>query len=122
MARILIAEDQQDLRDMISFALRLEGHQVAVTMDGQEALDKAEEADPDLFILDIHMPIITGYEVCRQLKARPQFYATPIIMISAKGNDDEIQAGLDAGAQIYIRKPFAPQALMDHVNALLSPA
>jgi DNA-binding response OmpR family regulator len=121
MARILIAEDQADLRDMIAFTLRLEGHQVVPCGDGLEALTKAEDNHPDLFILDIHMPGLTGYELCRQLKAKPHFSKTPIIIISAKGQQDEIQAGMDAGAQVYIRKPFAPTDLLLNVKSLLTP-
>lgn len=120
MARILIAEDQDDLREMISFTLRLEGHQVVPTADGEEALKQAKETQPDLFIVDIHMPRMTGYELCKQLKEQDQFEDAPIIIISARGQQDEIQAGLDAGAQDYLRKPFAPQALMNKVNALLT--
>jgi len=122
MARILVAEDQQDLRDMIAFTLRLEGHQVLTTADGEEALMQAEDAEPELFILDIHMPRITGYDLCKQIKSQPRFKDAPIIIISALGRQDEIQAGLDAGAQIYMRKPFAPQDLLANVNLLLKPA
>jgi DNA-binding response OmpR family regulator len=120
MARILIAEDQEDLREMLAFALRLEGYQVVLTRDGQDALTQARETQPDLFILDIHMPGLTGYELCKQLKALPQFEKAPIIIISARGQQDEIRAGLDAGAQVYMRKPFAPQDLVENVNSLLA--
>lgn len=119
MARILVAEDQNDLREMISFTLRLAGHQVVATTDGAEALQQAQTTQPDLIILDLHMPRLTGYEVCRQLKALDAFKNTPVIIISAKGSPDEIQAGLDAGATEYIRKPFPIDNLTSRVQALL---
>jgi DNA-binding response OmpR family regulator len=119
MARILVAEDQSDLREMISFTLRLAGHQVVATNDGAEALQQAQDTQPDLIILDLHMPRLTGYEVCRQLKALEAFKDTPVIIISAKGSPDEIQAGLDAGASEYIRKPFPIDNLTSRVRALL---
>lgn len=120
MSRILVAEDQSDLREMITFTLRLAGHQVISTTDGAEALQQAQDTLPDLIILDLHMPRLTGYEVCRQLKALDAFQNTPVIIISAKGNADEIQAGLDAGASEYIRKPFPIENLTSRVQALLA--
>ena len=120
MARILVAEDQSDLREMISFTLRLAGHQVVATTDGAQALQEAQDSRPDLIILDLHMPRMTGYEVCRQLKALDEFKDTPVIIISAKGSADEIQAGLDAGANEYIRKPFPIESLTSRVEALLA--
>lgn len=119
MARILIAEDQVDLRDMIAFTLRLGGHQVVATADGAQALQQAHDTLPDLIILDIHMPRMTGQQVCQQLKSLKRFEHVPIIMLSAKGNQDEIQASLDAGATEYIQKPFPVEQLTQRVDALL---
>lgn len=121
MARILIAEDQEDLREMIAYALRLEGHQVLAAADGEDALEQAEESLPDLFILDIAMPRMSGYQLCRQLKEQTRFKDAPVIIISAKGHQDEIMAGLEAGAEVYIRKPFEPETLMSRVKSLLTP-
>jgi DNA-binding response OmpR family regulator len=120
MSKILIAEDQADLREMIAFTLQLAGHEVISVADGLEAFNQAEEAKPDLIILDLHMPKLTGYQVCERLKARDEFHRTPIVIISAKGNADEVQAGLDAGAEEYIRKPFELDHLMQRVDALLT--
>ena len=120
MARILIAEDQEDLREMIAIALRLDGHQVVLASDGKEALEQAKDTSPDLFILDIHMPQMTGYEVITNLRKQLRFRNAPIIIISAKNLDDEIQAGLDAGGVDYLRKPFPPQILTSRVNSHLS--
>lgn len=122
MARILIAEDQEDLREMIAYALRLEGHQVLSAADGEEALEQAHEHTPDLFILDIAMPRMSGYQLCRHLREDSQFENSPIIIISARGLQEEVLAGLNAGAAVYIRKPFEPETLMARVKALLTPA
>lgn len=122
MARILIAEDQTDLREMIAFTLRLAGHQVVTTADGQEAFLQAQDTFPDLIILDIHMPRMTGHEVCQQLKCLQDFEHTPVIMLSARGNPDEIKAGFDAGAADYIQKPFPIEQLTQRVDALLPAA
>lgn len=119
VARILIAEDQTDLREMIAFTLRLSGHQVVATADGEAAFHQAQDTLPDLIILDIHMPRMTGYEVCQQLKALDHFAHTPVIMLSAKGNPDEIQAGLKAGAAEYIQKPFPIEQLTQRIDTLL---
>lgn len=111
-----------DLREMIAFTLRLAGHQVVAAADGEKALEQAQDTLPDLIILDLHMPRMTGYEVCQRLKALEDFKETPVIIISAKGNPDEIQAGIDAGATEYIRKPFPIESLTQRVEALLNAA
>ena len=119
MARILVAEDQNDLREMISFTLRLAGHQVVATTNGAEALQQAQDTQPEFIILDFHMPRLTGFEVCRQLKELEDFKDTPVIIISAMGSAEEIQAGMEAGASEYIRKPFPIENLTSRVKALL---
>jgi DNA-binding response OmpR family regulator len=120
MARILLAEDQEDLREMIAIALRLDGHQVVLASDGQEALQQAKETTPDLFILDIHMPMMTGYEVTQSLRKEMRFKNSPIIIISAKSLDDDLQARLDSGEIDFLRKPFPPKTLTSRVNSHLS--
>ena len=120
MARILLAEDQEDLREMIAIALRLEGHQVVLACDGKEALQQAKDTSPDLFILDVHMPLMTGYEVTNFLRKEMRFKDAPIIIISAKGLDEDIQARIDAGEIDYIRKPFPPKTLTSKVSSHLN--
>jgi len=120
MARILLAEDQEDLREMIAIALRLDGHQVVLASDGQEALQQAKDTSPDLFILDIHMPLMTGYEVTQSLRKEIRFKNSPIIIISAKSLDDDLQARLDSGEIDYLRKPFPPKTLTSRVNSHLA--
>ncbi len=119
MSKILIAEDQADLREMIVLTLRLAGHDVADAPDGEAALLMARQSQPDLIILDMHMPLLTGWQVCEKLRADQSMQSTPILLISGMANSEEIQAGLQAGAQECMRKPFELSQLMQRVEALL---
>lgn len=120
--KILIAEDQSDLRDMIALTLRMAGHEVAAEPDGQAALRTAQQIHPDLIILDVHMPLLSGFEVCQLLQADETFRDIRILLISGMANNEEIQAGLKAGAREYIRKPFEIGHLIQRVDALLAEA
>jgi DNA-binding response OmpR family regulator len=119
---ILVAEDQTDLRDMITASLELSGHRVIATSDGQQAIEQAEEQHPDLIILDLHMPRVNGFEVCERLKAQETFRRVPILIMSAGGSREQIRASLDAGAQEYLAKPFDLDHLIQRVDALLTTA
>jgi DNA-binding response OmpR family regulator len=119
MAKILIAEDERDIRDLITFILRFAGHVVVATSNGEEAFLKAQEVMPDLIMLDVRMPRMTGYEACRKIKEIDSLKPVPVVFLSAKGQESEVQAGLEAGAVEYILKPFAPDQLTARVNALL---
>ena len=119
MAKILIAEDERDIRDLITFILRFAGHVVVATSNGEEAFLKAQEVMPDLIMLDVRMPRMTGYEACRKIKEIDSLKQVPVVFLSAKGQESEVQAGLEAGAVEYILKPFAPDQLTARVNALL---
>lgn len=119
MAKILIAEDERDIRDLITFTLRFAGHEVIATSNGEEAFQKAQETVPDLIMMDVRMPRMTGYEACRQMKEIDALKTVPIIFLSAKGQDAEVQAGLEAGAVEYILKPFAPNELTERVSSIL---
>ncbi len=119
MSKILIAEDQADLREMIVLTLRLAGHDVADAPDGEAALLMALQLRPDLIILDMHMPLLTGWQVCEKLRADQSMHRTPILLISGMADREEIQAGLQAGAQECMRKPFELSQLMQRVEALL---
>jgi DNA-binding response OmpR family regulator len=122
MATILVAEDERDIRELIRFTLRHHGYEVISAADGEQAVSLARQAKPDLILLDVHMPRLTGYEVCRTLKADPLLRAIPIAFLSAKGQEAEIQEGLDLGAVEYILKPFAPSALVAQVRTMLGTA
>jgi len=120
MARILIAEDEPDIRELVAFTLRFAGHEVTTTVNGEEALQQASHLIPDIIIMDVRMPRMTGYEACRLMKADHNLKDIPVMFLSAKGQDSEIQAGLDVGAEEYLLKPFAPTQLAEHVKAILA--
>ena len=119
MPKILVAEDERDIRDLIGFTLRFAGFEVVLTADGIEAVEKAPQESPDLIILDVRMPKMTGYEACRQLKDNPATSDIPIVFLSAKGQETEIERGLASGAVEYIVKPFAPDELTTQVKKIL---
>jgi Response regulators consisting of a CheY-like receiver domain and a winged-helix DNA-binding domain len=120
MPRILIAEDEKDIRELIAFTLRFAGFDVLLATNGVEAVEVAEAERPDLVILDVRMPRMSGYEACRRLKENPQTASLPIVFLSAKGQDSEIQQGLESGAEEYILKPFAPDELIQQVRDILN--
>jgi DNA-binding response OmpR family regulator len=119
MAKILIAEDERDIRDLITFTLKFAGHDVIATSNGEEAFMTAQEDTPDLIMMDVRMPRMTGYEACRKMKEIDALKLVPVIFLSAKGQEAEVQAGLEAGAVEYILKPFAPDQLTARVSAIL---
>ena len=108
MARILIAEDEPDIRELVAFTLRFAGHEVTATPNGEDALQQASQIVPDLIIMDVRMPKMTGYEACRAMKADVVLKDIPVVFLSAKGQDAEIQAGLDLGAEEYLLNPSRP--------------
>jgi DNA-binding response OmpR family regulator len=120
MARILIAEDEPDIRELVAFTLRFAGHEVTATPNGEEALQQASQLIPDIIIMDVRMPKMTGYDACRAMKADIMLKDIPVIFLSAKGQDSEIQTGLDVGAEEYLLKPFAPDQLAERVKAILA--
>ncbi|WP_376792103.1 response regulator transcription factor [Thermoflexus sp.] len=119
MARILIAEDERDIRELIAFTLEFGGFQVITTTNGQEAVELARRHRPDLILLDVRMPKMTGYEACRILKSQEETRTIPVVFLSAKGQESEIRQGMEAGADAYILKPFAPDELIQQVRAIL---
>lgn len=120
MAKILIAEDERDIRDLVAFTLRFAGYEVATASNGEEAVELTPKEKPDLILMDVRMPRMTGYDACLKLKASPEFKYIPIVFLSAKGQESEIQAGLEAGAEEYLLKPFAPDQLTERVKAILA--
>ncbi len=120
MAKILIAEDERDIRDLVAFTLRFAGYEVFAASNGEEAVDMAPKVNPDLILMDVRMPRMTGYEACRIMKLNADLRDIPIVFLSAKGQENEIQQGLDAGAEEYLLKPFAPDQLTSHVKAILA--
>ncbi len=120
MTKILIAEDERDIRDLITFTLRFANYDVVAASNGEEAVTLARQEVPDLILMDVRMPRMTGYEACALIKAEPNLKDIPIIFLSAKGQDSEVQAGLQAGAVEYLLKPFAPDQLTARIQAILA--
>jgi DNA-binding response OmpR family regulator len=120
MARILIAEDEPDIRELVAFVLRFAGHEVTATSNGEDALHQASLIIPDIIIMDVRMPRMTGYEACREMKKDIALKDIPVVFLSAKGQDSEIQTGLEAGAEEYLLKPFAPDQLSERVRSILA--
>ena len=120
MAKILIAEDERDIRDLVAFTLRFAGYEVAAAANGEEAVAMASKENPALILMDVRMPRMTGYDACRILKANPDMKDIPIVFLSAKGQESEIQTGMEVGAEEYLLKPFAPDQLTERVKAILA--
>ena len=116
---ILVVEDEEDIQELISYNLRKENFQVDETSSGEEAIAYAKANQPDLILLDLMLPGIDGFEVCRHLKSEQTCQAIPIIMLTAKGSETDIVTGLELGANDYITKPFSPRILIARVRAVL---
>ncbi|MFP4395350.1 MAG: response regulator transcription factor [Anaerolineales bacterium] len=119
MIKILVAEDERDIRELIAFTLRFAGFDVALASNGEDAVQKAPQMQPDLILMDVRMPRMTGYQACDALKKLPETEDIPVVFLSAKGQESEIQEGLKAGAMDYILKPFAPDELTAQVKKIL---
>lgn len=119
MPNLLIAEDDPDIRELLSFRLAAAGHAVTAVEDGPAALDAAAETAPDLVLLDVMMPGLSGIDVCRALRARPETAGLPVILLTARSQEADVQAGFRAGADDYMTKPFSPRELVSRIDALL---
>jgi CheY-like chemotaxis protein len=124
MAHILVAEDERDIRELINFTLMFAGHTVTLAANGEEALNQAKAANPkpDMIMMDVRMPRMTGYEACKQIRQIASNQDTPIVFLTAKGQDEEVSQGLEAGATAYILKPFSPDDLTKRVADILKQA
>jgi DNA-binding response OmpR family regulator len=116
---VLAADDDEDILELVAFRLERSGYTVLRAKDGEEALRLALEAKPDLAVLDVMMPKLDGYELTRRLRAADATRRMPIILLTARSQDADVQAGFDAGADDYLRKPFSPQELRARVQAIL---
>jgi CheY-like chemotaxis protein len=120
MTKILIAEDERDIRDLVVFTLQFGGFEVVATGNGAELVSAAPNEKPDLILTDVRMPKMTGYEACQALKLNPETKDIPIVFLSAKGQEEEVNKGMEAGATAYILKPFAPDVLLSKVKEILA--
>jgi len=116
---ILIVEDEADIRELVSFNLLREGHQVASVSSGEEALAMATSRPFDLVLLDLMLPGVDGLSVCQRLKSEPETQNIPIVMLTAKGEESDIIAGLNLGADDYVSKPFSPRVLLARIDAVM---
>jgi two-component system phosphate regulon response regulator PhoB len=116
---VLLVEDEEDIREMVHFNLFKERYNVLLASDGKTAIDLAKEKAPDLIVLDLMIPKMDGFEVSAALKKNPNTKRIPIIMLTAKGEEEDIIKGLEVGADDYMTKPFSPKILLARIKAVL---
>lgn len=116
---ILIVEDEEDIQELVRYNLAKEGYRVTQSLTGEDGFKTAKTAHPDLILLDLMLPGLDGLEICRHLKADPKTSHTPIIMLTAKGEESDVVTGLELGADDYIPKPFSPKVLIARMRAVL---
>lgn len=119
LKRILIVDDEDDIAFVLAQMIKSKGYEVERVSDGQTALDNINESAPDLIVLDVMMPGLNGYEVCRSLKESSQLKDIPVIMLTAKAQKSDITWGEEAGADLYITKPFENQEVIAAIKKLL---
>ena len=116
---VLAADDDEDMLELVAFRLERSGYTVLRARDGEQALDLARSERPDLAVLDVMMPKLDGFELTRRLRAEEATSAMPIILLTARAQDADLDLGFDCGADDYMRKPFSPQELSRRVQAML---
>ena len=116
---VLAADDDEDILELLVFRLERSGYEVLQARDGEEAFELAREAKPDLAVLDVTMPKLDGFELTRRLRAEEVTRRMPIILLTSRTQDADLERGFETGADDYIRKPFSPQELSARVRAIL---
>jgi DNA-binding response OmpR family regulator len=117
--KVLVAEDDPDIRNLIVYSLQFAGFTVVQASNGEEAVTQARAELPDIILLDVRMPKMSGYEACAELKSEATTQGIPIVFLSARGQEAEIKYGMELGAEEYIIKPFAPDELQRRVTGVL---
>lgn len=117
--KILVADDEPNIVAALEFLLQRHGYEVQVARNGEEALQAIASGPPDLVLLDVMMPLRSGYEVCKRIRERTDCGHVKIIMLTAKGRDAEVSKGLAMGADLYVTKPFSTRELVDKIKGLL---
>jgi len=120
MARLLLVEDNEMNRDMLSRRLRRKGFEVEIAVDGQDGIDRAHQAPPELILMDMSLPVVDGWEATRRLKADPATASIPVIALTAHAMSDDRQKALDAGCDEYDTKPVELPRLLDKIERLLA--
>jgi len=119
---VLIADDEPYILRSLSFVLKKEGYACDTARDGEEAIEKAKRFQPKVLFLDIMMPKKTGFEVCRTLKADPMYRGMKIIILTAKGQQHDIEEAKSSGADDYVTKPFSPKKVLEKLSAVINPS
>lgn len=120
MPKIVVAEDERDILELIRFILEFNGFDVVTADNGEEAVRKVLTESPDLVLLDVRMPRMTGHQACQALKANPKTRQIPVVFLSARGQEADVKYGLSLGAAEYILKPFSPEELPGRLRAVLA--
>jgi DNA-binding response OmpR family regulator len=122
MKRVLIADDDADVRELVEFKLRQSGWDVSTARDGEEALAQLIASPPDVAVLDIMMPKLSGLDLCREIRQRPGVDDIPILLLTAKAQEADVERGFALGADDYVVKPFSPRELAGRLDALMERA
>ncbi|GAA3397752.1 MULTISPECIES: response regulator transcription factor [Cryptosporangium] len=122
MSTVLIADDDPDILALVTFKVKQAGYTLITATDGAAALAAARETTPDLVVLDVSMPRMSGLEVCRELRADAATAKVPVLLLTARAQEADIEAGFDVGADDYVVKPFSPRELVARIAAILGPA
>lgn len=120
--RVLIVDDEPNIVAALEFLLHKNGYAVRVAANGEEALAQLDAFRPDLVLLDVMMPKVSGYEVCQRMRSQPQWRDIKIVILSAKGREVEVSKGMSLGADLYVTKPFSSTELVATIDKLLSGA
>ena len=120
MARILVADDDVDIRELVEFKLSTLGHEIVAVHDGAAAVDACREHKPDLAVLDVMMPGMSGLDAIRVIRNDPALAGIPVILLTARAQETDVETGFESGADDYITKPFSPRELASRVQALLA--
>ncbi len=116
---ILVADDEEDVRELVTYRLTRSGYHVIGAGDGLEALELAAQRAPDLMVLDVMMPKIDGYELTRRVRAEAALRSIPVILLTARSQESDVDRGFEVGADDYLKKPFNPDELVARVRAVL---
>jgi len=118
--KVLIVDDEPNIVTALEFLFRRSGYDVRQAVNGAEALEQVEAYRPDVVLMDVMMPVKSGYEVCQKMRERPDLAHIKIVMLSAKGSEAEVNKGLSLGADLYITKPFSTQELVATIDRLFA--
>ncbi|HSA88517.1 MAG TPA: response regulator [Burkholderiales bacterium] len=119
--KVLIVDDEPNIVAALEFLLEKNGYEVKVAVNGVDALEQLDAFRPDLVLLDVMVPRLSGYEVCQRMRTEPRWQAIKIVMLSAKGREVEVSKGMSLGADLYVTKPFSSAELVATIHNLLRP-